>query len=316
MNVYQRCCLLLVCTALFAASGASCPKTFLHQESLPRVLPPAPTVEQVMEVVNRNSSQITSFSTNRATLSGSDMPTSLRASIAFERPRRFRLRGETGITGAEFDLGSNDELFWFWVRRSQTPGMYFCRHDQFATSQARQMLPFEPTWLIEALGVAALDPALPHQGPQFLPNDRLRMDTIVDTPQGPVTKVMIIDGSQGWVLEQHVLDARRQLLASAVASGHRRDPLSGLVMPTVVQVRCPPANLSLKIDLGNVEINRPVGDPVALWSMPNYGNGPVVDMGNPNFRPPAPAAQAPANGRQPPPQTSWRRTARQPYQAQ
>ena len=30
-------------------------------------------------------------------------------------------------------------------------------------------------------------------------------------------------------------------------------------MPTVVQIDCPPAQLSLRIDLGNVEINRLVG---------------------------------------------------------
>ena len=102
------------------------------------MLPPSPTLEQVIEVVNRNNSQIRSFSTNRASISGSGFP-SLRASVAFERPRRFRLRAETGLTGTEFDLGSNDELFWFWVRREQPPAMYYCRHDQFASSQARQV---------------------------------------------------------------------------------------------------------------------------------------------------------------------------------
>ncbi|MEN6452384.1 MAG: hypothetical protein ABFC96_17990, partial [Thermoguttaceae bacterium] len=236
MNNSQRRWLFLILLGLFAASGASCPRWPLYPERLPRVLPPTPTPEQVVEVVNRNSSTIQSFSTNRATLSGPSLPTSLRANIAFERPARFRLRAETGITGPELDLGSNDELFWFWVRRNQSPGMYFCRHDRFATSQARQMMPFEPAWLIEALGVASLDPALPHRGPNFLANDRLQMDTVVETPQGPMTKVMIIDGSQGWILEQHLFDARRRLLASSVASGHHRDPLSGAVMPTAVQI--------------------------------------------------------------------------------
>ncbi len=311
MNAYQRRWLLLVCTGLFAASGASCPKMLTqHTDPLPRVLPARPPIEQVIEVVNRNSAQIQSFSTNRASLSGSGLPTTLRASVAFERPRRFRLRAETGIGGTEFDLGSNDELFWFWVRRSQPPAMYYCRHDQFAASQARQMLPFEPAWLIEALGVAELDPALPYQGPYFLPNDRLRIDTIRNTPDGPVTKITIVDGSQGWILEQHLFDARRRLLASSVANGHRRDPLSGLVMPTTVQIRCPSAQLSLRIDLGNVEINRPLGDPTALWSMPSYPGGPVVDIGDPSFQPPGAPSPSAAATRQPAPQSQWRRVSR------
>jgi hypothetical protein len=310
MTAYQRRWLLLIFAGLFASSGASCPQ-FLQQYAhpLPRVLPASPTLEQVIEVVNRNNSQIQSFATNRAAISAAGSPT-LRASVAFQRPGRFRLRAETGLTGAELDTGSNDELFWFWMRRNQPPAVYFCRHAQFAASQARQMLPFEPAWLIEALGVAEFDPGLPHQGPTFLPNDRLQIDTIRNTPAGPVTKVTIIDGSQGWILEQRLYDARRQLLARSVASGHRRDPLTGLVMPTTVEINCPPAQLAMRIDLVNVEINRLSGDAAALWSMPNDPNTPLVDMGDPNFQPPGAPPRPAATSRRTAPGSDWRRPSR------
>lgn len=290
---------------MFALSGASCPQTLRrYTNPLPRVLPPSPTLQQTIEVVNQNNSQIRSFSTNRASISGPGFP-SLNASVAFERDRRFRLRASTGITGTEFDLGSNDELFWFWLRRNQPPALYYCRHDQFATCQAKQAMPFEPMWLVEALGVTQFDPSLPHQGPFPLENDRLRIDTIRDTPEGPMKKVTILDGSQGWVLEQYLYDARRQLLASSVASGHRRDPLSGLIMPTVVNINCPPAQLTMRIDLGNVEINRLSGDPASLWAMPSYPNTPLVNLADPNFQPPVAAASQP-------PQSSaaWQRPRR------
>ena len=295
MTNYQLRWLFLLATGLFALSGANCPQMVRQYVSPPpRLLPPSPTLEQVVEVVNRNSLQIRSFSTDRASISGGGFP-SLSASVAFERPQRFRLRA-TSLMGAELDLGSNDELFWFWVRRDQPPAVYYCRHDRYAVSPARQMMPFEPRWLIEALGVAEIDPALPNTL-TVLPNDRLRIDTIRNTPGGPVTKVTIIDGSQGWILEQHLFDARRQPLASSIASGHRRDPFSGLVMPTVVQIKCPPAQLSLRIDLGNVEINRPSSDRTALWTMPSYSGSPLVDIGDPNFQLPAPQ---PTNRRPPP----------------
>jgi hypothetical protein len=291
---WQRLLRLLLCTGLLALSGASCPQMLQrYTNPLPRVLPPSPTLEQVIEVVNRNSGQIRSFSANRASLSGSGFP-SLGASVAFERPMRFRLRAGTGLTGTEIDFGSNDELFWFWMRRNQPPGLYYCRHSQFAANAAWRP-PFEPQWLIEALGLAGFDPALPHQGPVALPNDRLRIDTIRNTPEGPVTKITIIDGSQGWILEQHMFNARRQLVASSVASGHRRDPLSGLVMPTVVNINCPPAQLSMRLDLGEVEINRLSGDPASLWSMPSYPGAPLIDLADPNAMPPggpAPVATA------------------------
>jgi hypothetical protein len=302
---FRGCWLLLIVTSVFALSGASCPQTLQrYTNPLPRILPPSPTLQQVVEVVNQNSSQIRSFSTNRASISGPGFP-SLGASVAFERPQRFRLRASTGLTGAEFDLGSNDTLFWFWLRRNQPPAVYYCRHEQFATCQAKQAMPFEPMWLVEALGVTEFDPALPHQGPFPMANDRLRIDTIRDTPEGPVKKITILDGSQGWVLEQHLYDARRQLLASSVASGHRRDPLSGLIMPTVVNINCPPAQLAMRIDLGNVEINRLSGDPATLWSMPNSPGAPLVDLADPNFQPPVAASV-----QRPQPSGKWQRPGR------
>ena len=44
------------------------------------------------------------------------------ADIAFQRPRSFRLVGAKFI-GPEVDLGSNDELLWFWVKRAQPPAL-------------------------------------------------------------------------------------------------------------------------------------------------------------------------------------------------
>jgi hypothetical protein len=309
MNTYQIRWLLLLGVGLFSLSGATCSEFLVPwtAPSLPRVLPPTPTVEQVVEVVNRNNSQIQSFSTNQASISGKGFPT-LRASVAFQRPQNFRLRAEMGMTSStELDLGSNPELFWFWVRRNQPPAMYYCRHDQFAASQAQQTIPFEPSWLIEALGVAEFDPALPHQGPIPLPNDRLQIVTIRNTPEGPAAKETIVDGSQGWILEQRIYDARRRLVARSIASQHRVDPASGLVMPKVVQIDCPPAQLSMRIDLGNVQINRLSGESAALWTMPSYPGAPVVDLAAPgpampSNMPPATVSSGPQQ-----PAANWRR---------
>jgi hypothetical protein len=287
----RRCLTLtLVTVGLFALSGASCPRTWTPPwlNPPPRVLPPNPTLEQVIEAVNRNNGQIQSFSSNSATISGPGWPT-LRASVAFQRSRLFRLRAETGLTGPEVDLGSNDQVFWFWVRRNTPPGVYFCRHDQFATSAARKMIPIEPDWLIEALGAAQLDPGLPHQGPFPVAGGRLQIRTIRETPQGPVTKVTIIDASSALVMEQQVIDARGQLRASAVAEGYRRDPLSGLYMPAAVRVNSPPAQFSMRINLGSVEINRLAGT-AELWAMPSYPGSPPVDLCSANSAPPTSAA--------------------------
>jgi hypothetical protein len=186
--------------------------------------------------------------------------------------------------------------------------LYYCRHDQFATSPARQKLPLQPEWLIEAMGTAAFDPALPHQGPYPLPNDRLEIRTIRDTPEGPTTKITILDGSQGWILEQRIVDARGQLLARSMSSNHRRDPLTNLVMPSVVQVDCPPAKFSMRIDLGTVEINPRLDNRGGLWAMPTYPNVRLVNLAEPipNSLQPIPAPQPSAPGQPQGPSSQWR----------
>jgi len=324
MNAYRRRILLLVLVGLFGLSGASCPQMLQkYTNPQPRLLPAGPTpptIQQVIDVVNRNNGRIQSFSAENATATIPHYP-SLRASAAYQRtdslrPGRFRLCAGYGLTGQEIDLGSNDELFWFWVRREEPPALYFCRHDQYASSEARMSMPIQPDWLIEAMGIGVLDPGLVYEGPDWLPNDRWRIRTIRNTPEGPVTKVIVLDGAQGWILEQHLSDAQGRLMASAFTSKHRQDPLSGLTMPTVVQVNCPRAKFSMQLDLGNAEINpsRLASNPGQLWTMPSYPNTRLVDLANPaNLAQPTPAPSRDAPGvRQSPPspQASWRRPVR------
>jgi hypothetical protein len=313
MNRYQRGLYLLVAVSTTALCGANCQMPFWRQTPPtppPRVLSAAPTLEEVIQVVNRNSGQIQSFTTSGASVSAPGMP-SLRANLAFQRPHRLRLRADL-LASSELDLGSNDEIFWFWAKRNQTPGVMYCRHDQFANSRARQMLPVEPEWLIEALGIVEFDSALPHEGPRQLPGDRLEIRTIRDTPQGPMTKVTIIHGSQGWVLEQHLLDAQNRIVASAVASGHQADPLTGVVMPRVVNIKCPAAQFSARIDLGNVQINRLAASP-ELWTMPTYQGSPPVNICDMQPALPPPNAAMRPTAAAPPPRPQPRDAAQRAY---
>jgi len=265
---------------------------------LPPVLPPSPTLAQVVAVVNGNSSRIQSFSTSQATISGTGFP-AMRASIAFQRPMRLRLRADLPLgTGQAVDVGSNDELFWFWARSNEPPAVYYCRHGQFATSPARRGLPIDPYWLVEALGLVQLDPALPHQGPHATRDGRLEIRTVVPAEQGSAMKVTIVDARQGVVLAQYLFDARSQLVASAIAGRYRRDPLSGLLMPTNVEIHtaATPATpaFSLRIDMSNLEINRPIPNAEQLWAMPTFENSAAIDLCDPARQP----LPAPSPGRQ------------------
>ena len=209
-----------------------------YTQPLPRALPTAPTLAQIMEVINSNSQRIQTLYTTTGTLS-TPGASSIRASLAFQRAKNLRLRGDTALTGPEVDLGSNDQEFWFWIRRSQPPALYFCRHDRYASSAARQIIPVEPQWIIEALGVVTFDPTWQHSGPFSVGGGRVQVRST--PPPGstlePITRVLVIDESRGIVLEEHLYNSQGQRIATAKLSKHQHDPASQVTMPHKVGTR-------------------------------------------------------------------------------
>jgi hypothetical protein len=220
--------LLLAVSVLLSASGATCQRQMMTNPfaapgpSAPQVLMEGANRDQIIAAVNQNSSRIQSLTVTGCTITIPDvmgLPL-LNGNIAAERPGRFRLTAGTAVTGQEMDLGSNDELFWLWVRRNQPPAVYFCRHAQFANSAIRQFMPVEPSWLLAALGMVDIDPASVFEGP--LPSPRgagtVELRSHLPSANGMLQRVTVIDARRAWVLEQHIYDqAGTTLLASAVA---------------------------------------------------------------------------------------------------
>jgi hypothetical protein len=282
-NSLQRCMLVVAAVAL--VGSASCARSLRNPFSsmgppAPEVLVAGSSLDQIMAAVNSNAQKIQTYHTNNAsiTIPGSLGIPTLKGNIAAMRPGRIRLEARTGVTGSEVDLGSNDELFWFWVRRNEPPAVYFARHSQAAGSAAQQLMPIEPQWLLDALGLAEFRPGDRHEGP--LPRDKntVEITSIVQSQMGPITKRTVVDARRAWVVEQHLYDGAGTLLATAVARSHRYYPETGVSLPQVVDIRIPPAELAMTIDVGTVELNRLVDNP-AMWALPVIQGAPAVDLG-------------------------------------
>ncbi|HEX4149027.1 MAG TPA: hypothetical protein VHY20_08570 [Pirellulales bacterium] len=282
--------ILLGSLLLWILGGGGCAGFIRQNRQLnSHPLPATPTLGDVVTLVNDNSGRIRSLYSTDASVHIPMLP-ALRVNLAMERPRRLRLRAETGVTGAEIDLGSNDTLFWAWVRRMEPPTTFYCRHDQFSASPLRQFAPVEPDWIVDALGVNGFDPAGENSGPFPIRRGRLEVRTVLRRPEGPLTKITVVDAAGGWILEQHLYDTRGTRIASSLTSSQWRDPASGAVVPRRIEIQWPTAGLSARLDLHTVEVNRLGGDPALLFELPDYPGSAVVDMGDPSFRPPLAAA--------------------------
>ncbi|MDA7978561.1 MAG: hypothetical protein MPJ50_07300 [Pirellulales bacterium] len=297
--------LLLTLLAVTALSSGGC--QWFRQMLNPRpqlIVDENPNFSQVANIVNQNSARVVSLQSNSARIGSSQMPATLNANLALRRDRRFRLKADFALSGTEVDLGSNDDLFWVWIRRGDPKALYFCRHDQFHQSNAQSILPVQTDWLIEAFGLTTFDPNQNYLGPEPVGRNRLRLTSLVQTPQGPMSKVTVVDARYGDVLEQHLYDGNQQLVASALTSDHRGYALQDntqVYLPHEVQLEFPKTNMTLTISVSSYEINQIGADAnLALWKMPNIPGYPLVDLADPNLRLTPIAGPFPATGQQQP----------------
>ncbi|WP_145054459.1 hypothetical protein [Lignipirellula cremea] len=275
---------LLLLGALLVMTLSGCRNWMMFQPrvpvgpTIPQVFQAAPTLEEIVGHVNSSSARIQQL-TSQPLVTVGGLPATLRANVAIERPHRFRMQAHvTQITGTEMDIGSNDELFWLWVKRQPPPTIYFAHRDRFAQSPARAMLPIEPDWLISALGVATFDPADAHEGPYQRADNQWEIRTRMSGEHTGMTRSTLVDGSYGYVTAQHVYDQRGQLVASAKASKFRHYPEVQVSLPTQVAISLPAANLNIEIETPHYAINQLSGDPARLWSMPREPGVAVVDI--------------------------------------
>lgn len=289
---------LLLPLVLCTACGAGCPRHFTRTSAVeqPAVFMGPPTLPDVIDAVNATS-RVQQLQAQDATLKVEGVP-ELQADLAMQRPRQFRLRAElTKLTGQELDLGSNDQLFWMWVKRSPQPAIYYARHEQYSNSLARQLLPVEPHWLIDALGLVQLDPHGQHEGPFPRGGGQLEIRSRVPSTQGELTRVLVVNDRFAWVLEQHLYDAQGQLLASARASDHRFYAEHGVALPHHVDVQLGPGrpqSLAFSVDVRGYAINQLYGDASQQFALPSIAGYQLVDLADPNVQIPgitAPLAQ-------------------------
>jgi hypothetical protein len=283
-----RAVALMVVAAALASTGAACPQALRGYQvgtlPLPRTLPAQPTLDQIIATVHDNTQRVRSYMAPQAVLIVPGVPR-LSAQVASEPPRRFRLRAQTAVTGSELDIGSNDDLFWLWIRRHQPPVMLYCRHDQYAQSSARRLLPIRAEWMPELLGLVQFRPEDRHDGPFPLPDGRIEIRTRIASAgggaDGEMLKSTILDGTTGLVLEQHLFTVAGERLASARTTKHRVDPQSGAALPRFVEVSWPTSGIEFQLEISAISTNVPASDPGQLWQMPAYEGYQPIDLADP-----------------------------------
>ncbi|MBW3541578.1 MAG: hypothetical protein KY476_15020 [Planctomycetes bacterium] len=262
-----------------AASGCFSWSPFRRQPELP-VYEARLSKHELVEHLNANIAPLQAWRSTDVSIGvrGIMGLIKMQANVAVARPDRLRLRAK--LLGPEVDLGSNAERFWFWTRQSppDQQRVFTASHEHAHVAQRMLQIPFQPRWVIEALGVVPLDAEQFALLPEDPATGMVGLAAEEMTPDGRIVRrVIVVDWRRRLIVGHHLYDGAGHLLAKASLADHRRSP-AGVVLPHRIDIDWPQANLALTMTLGEIEIN-PRSVPEQTWQMPEIGGCPPLDLG-------------------------------------
>ena len=276
----------IACALFVTQTGCQMFGKFRGQSTAPTPVAFAeiPTKDQILAHIAKQTERAKQIQSDvRVSVDG--MPT-LRGTMAVEKPNRMRMNaGLLGVTDLGIDVGSNENVFWFWAKVAtpgEEPGIYFAKHDEYRNSSLQQTIPIEPAWLIEALGLLKFEPNDRIEGPYTRPEDgRFELRTYRNVGNQPTLRKTVIDPKYGWIVQQSIYDADGRLLAYATSSKHEHYPEHNISLPGRIEINAnnpDGSQFKLTVDASRYRINSIYGDPEQLWTMPNPGDVPVIDL--------------------------------------
>ncbi len=195
---------------------------------------------------------------------------SLRGFIAMEKPKRFRFLINRRWSGSnEFDMGSNDEEFWFWSRRMKPSALYWATHEN--AHNTRLKTAFNPIWMMESMtGVLDTENVEIEKYKEFWKITKKD----IGAREQKVLRITLLDPKKKVVVASYVVDEMtgKPISTSEVIDWRQSDEF-GYIAKTL-KIIWHNENIALRLELQEPKINQPVES--KHWLMPN--RTPKVDI--------------------------------------
>ena len=284
-NRFARLALAAACCAPLAAvlPGCNIVRQWQPMTAHKAVLPPDASKEQVVAHLNKNIERCTGWRSD-AEVKAKGMPFGLRATVAVQSPRNFRMLASI-MGNDQADFGSNGDRMWFWIRQMPADQrfVYTCSHEDLPAAQQSLPIPFQPDWLMEVLGVIPINPTafqmVPFPGDEGL----VQLTASETTPAGEsVTRQITVDTRRGVVTAHTLRGQDGSLIAEAKLGDYKPDKKTGVLLPHRVDVNWPDAQTEMTLTLGDIEVNPP-NIPATVWNPQRVADCPTFDFGQKKF---------------------------------
>jgi hypothetical protein len=220
-----------------------------------------PTVGSLVNYLNQNARLVQSLqaSVDVDAKQGRQLSINLGGALAAQKPRDFRLRAKV-VGSPAVDIGSNDDRFWYWISKANPPHYYFCTYKDLSTGKVNVPFPVETDMVLAALNMAEYDPKGKYELKQTKETIELTQDTVSLAGQ-PVKRVTVFRGTMAklgepQVLEHILRDGRGNLICKASVQRVEVDRASKAVIPTRVMIEWPAQQVSMKLMLSDLQVNR------------------------------------------------------------
>lgn len=254
--------------------------------------------DQLVGYINQRAAKLQSIeygNTRLRCFQGSMPLPVLDGNMACAQPRNFRMVSNGRAVSAKLDLGSNDEHFWVYVQvPTEQPTYVYASHTDFQAGRAPIPggIPFEPDWILQALGMTTLPANATYQ---VKPNEKDRTYTLhwpTTTPTNQaVTKEIVFDadtatGTRPQVKRHVMKDNRGKVVCSAEIKSAKpvlsTTEVGGPVVqyPTHVVLRWEEQKFEMDLTLDGAVVNQPANPAQAqrLFTRPNIPNVRAIDL--------------------------------------
>jgi hypothetical protein len=240
-------------TAVLLACGCADSKWSLFRHSPDNVRLPAdklPLASQLVASQNNNAQKIQSLwcPTLELDCKQGFQEFHISGKLACQKPRNFRMRADV-LGHTEADIGSNDQEFWYWVKRGD-PYLVHCSYQDLERGGVRIPFPFQPDWVMEALGMSEYDL---NPTPPYVVQASGRTIQLVQSTRNlqgqSVRKLTEFDPST-FKVTAHILqsEAGKEICRAQVTAFQDS---AGVVIPRKISFSYPAERFEMKMTLGN-----------------------------------------------------------------
>lgn len=172
----------------------------------------------------------------------------------------------SSFLGKEMDIGSNNEIFWFWSRRIRPQALYYSRHEDSYNTNLRPI--FNKEWILECFIFSKIEDS---QEMSFFKKDNMLIIKSLKKVSGDVKVyvITVVDTDALFITSKHICDADDNVMASVEYKNFKED-----LIPRLIEVSWYEEGIFMKWSLNDVLVNAPIDE--RFWKTPEHK--PMIDM--------------------------------------